>query len=190
MRKLVVTSSIIVAVSATQIAYAKTGDINFTGSLTAVTCSITGGNGGATGNNINVKMGTVSIRDLGDGTSGNFGAETGINLDIDCTGATGLTAAVMSFAPRSGSGVVSSDTRLLQLATGAGTATGVGIAIIDGANNIIDLGNAATIKTPLTAGTDDAATAKFKMRAAYIKTATTPTAGTANATMPFTIAYE
>lgn len=185
MKKLILVSSLLAAASVSQVSQAKTGDINFTGELTAVTCTVSGGSGGGTGNDINVAMGKVSIRDLGTGVSGDFGAETSANVDIDCTGAGGLTTAIMNFSPRSGSGLDLDDSRLLQLTSGG--ATGVGIALINDANNIIDLGSAETIEAPLTTGAT--ATATFNMRAAYIKTATTPTAGVANATMPFTISH-
>ncbi|MGY2138905.1 fimbrial protein [Pseudomonas reactans] len=190
MKNLVLVSSILAVASFSQLSQAKTGDINFTGNLTAATCDISGGGGGGTGNNIEVAMGTVSIRDIGTGVSGDFGAETGINLDIDCTGAGGFTNVVMNFAPRSGSGLDTDDSRLLKLAAAAGStgASGVGIALINDSNQILDLGAAETVKGALdTSGTP--ATAKINLRAAYIKT-TTPAAGIANATMPFTFSYE
>lgn len=187
MKKLVLVSSILAAASFAQLSQAATGDINFTGELTAATCTVTGGSGG-TANDIDVPMGIVSIADLGDGISGNFGVETGINMDIDCAGAGGLNTVVMNFAPRSGSGIDPVDNRLLQL--DAGGATGVGIALINDNNDIVNLGAAETVKAALVAGTGGAATAKLNLRASYIKTATTPTFGDANATMPFTLSYE
>ncbi|AZE56845.1 hypothetical protein C4K03_4707 [Pseudomonas synxantha] len=113
--------------------------------------------------------------------------ETGINLDIDCTGAGGLNTVVMNFAPRSGSGLDVDDSRLLKLTPGG--ASGVGIALINDANAIVDLGAAETVKAALVAGAGGVATAQLNMRAAYIKTST-PVVGVANATMPFTFSYE
>lgn len=189
MKKLVLVSSIIAAATFAQLSQAKTGDINFTGELIAASCSVSGGGAGGGPNSINVPMGKVSIDDLGDGSAGDFGAETAVNLDIDCaSGAGGLTSVIMNFAPRSGSGLDADDTRLLQLTSGG--AAGVGIALINDTNTIIDLGSAETVKAALTAGSNPGeATAKLNLRAAYIKT-TTPTAGVANATMPFTLSYE
>lgn len=193
MKKLVLVSSILTALSFAQLSQAKTGDISFTGNLTAATCSVSGGGGGGedAGNDISVAMGSISTADLGDGTSGDFGTETGINLDLDCTGAGGFTTVVMGFAPRSGSGLDADDTRLLALtgAGDAGIATGVGIGLINDSNAIIDLGAAETVKSALVVS-GATATAHMNLRAAYIKNGATIAAGTANATMPFTFSYE
>ena len=74
MKNLILVSSIIAVTSFMQLSQAKTGDINFTGSLTAATCSATAP--GSTANNINVPMGIVSIADLEDGSTGQASTTT------------------------------------------------------------------------------------------------------------------
>ena len=83
MKNLILVSSIIAVTSFMQLSQAKTGDINFTGSLTAATCSATAP--GSTANNINVPMGIVSIADLEDGSTGQASTTTQLQLDINWT---------------------------------------------------------------------------------------------------------
>jgi len=186
MKKLILVSSIIAVTSFMQLSQAKTGDINFTGSLTAATCSATAP--GSTANNINVPMGIVSIADLEDGSTGQASTTTQLQLDINCTGATDLSNAHMSFDPVSGSGLDADDTRLLKINTGG--ATGVGIALLDSSDTILNLGAGDRLTTALIVDGTGAATAKLDLRAAYIKNGTPLAAGTANANMPFTFIYD
>ena len=186
MKKLFLATSVIAATSFMQLSQAKTGDINFTGSLTAATCSATAP--GSTANNINVPMGIVSIADLEDGSNGQASTTTQLKLDINCTGATSLTNVHMSFDPTGGSGLDADDTRLLMIDTGG--ATGVGIALLDSSDKILNLGAGDRMSAPLTVDGTGAATAKLDLRAAYIKNGTALTAGVANASMPFTFIYD
>lgn len=188
MKNLFLISSLVAAVSVANFAQANTGEINFTGELTAATCTVTGGTGGTAGV-IDVDLGTVSIADLGTGAPGDFGAETGINMDIDCAGAGGFETVKMHFSPRSGSGLDANDNRLLQITEGG--AAGVGIGLINDANELVNLGTGETVETALVAGQDGAATATLNLRAAYIiSDAPALAAGVANGDMPFTLSYE
>lgn len=186
MKKFIAISGVIAASSFMQLSLAKSGDINFTGSLTAATCTATAP--GSTANNINVPMGIVSIADLEDGSTGQASTTTQLQLDITCSGATDLSNAHMSFDPVSGSGLDTGDTRLLKIDSGG--ATGVGIALLDNTDKILNLGAGDRLTTALTLGAAGAATAKLDLRAAYIKNGQALLAGDANASMPFTFIYD
>lgn len=186
MKKLILVSSVIAATSFMPLSQAKTGDINFTGSLTAATCTATAP--GSTANNINVPMGIISIADLEDGSTGQATTTTQLQLDINCTGATSLSNAHMSFDPVGGTGLDADDTRLLKIDNGG--ATGVGIALMDASDNILNLGAGEHLTTPLTVDGTGAAVAKLDLRAAYLKNGKPLAAGVANASMPFTFIYD
>lgn len=93
----------------------------------------------------------------------------------------------MNFDPRSGSGQDSRDSRLLKT---VGDATGVGIGLINGANQILDMRAGDTITEPLTVAADGTARASLDLRAAYVVNGDPVVAGEANATLPFTFTYD
>lgn len=183
----------IAVTAAAPFAFANTGTINFTGSLTAATCTVAPGAGaGGSAQNIDVAMGNVSLADLSTGTGSGFATSASFAIEVNCaSGMTGLTTVRMAFDPRSGSGLDAQDSRLLRL-TGSGTAgvaSGVGIGLITENNAVVNLSGASTVEAPLTV-TGAAAIARLNLRAAYIATNATPTAGTGDATLPFTLTYE
>lgn len=188
MKKTLLAATLLSTFALTSIAHANTGTISFTGTLTASTCTVDPGAGtGGTTNNIEVDLGTVSFRDLSEGQGTDFGAATRINLDISCTSAGGLNTVKMNFHPSSGTGVDTFDPRLLQTTGGS---TGVGIGIINEANQVLALNGGETIDAPLTVSGNNAV-AQLSMRAAYILNGNpTRTAGDANGSMPFTLSYE
>ncbi|VVP32929.1 putative major fimbrial subunit LpfA [Pseudomonas fluorescens] len=166
---------------------AHAADIRFTGELVAASCKVSGG---GTPDNIAVNMGKVSTQDLGTGAAGAFGPTTDINLTIDCaSGMVGLSTVKMSFDPFSGTGSHYDDSRLLALENSPGAATGVGIALINDANTILNLSKNEPVSAPLVV-TGGAATAELHLRAAYIKAGAILKAGPANANMPFSLSYE
>ncbi|WP_175022751.1 MULTISPECIES: fimbrial protein [Burkholderia] len=177
-------------------AMAADGTINFTGNITAASCSITGGAGtNVTGEkgkqDIAVNLGTVSSDSIG-GTAGHgIAGGTSISLNLDCGNtATDLTLVKMKFDPRSGSGVDGKNNKLLQV---SGTAKGVGIGIYDSSNTLLNLAANETISAPLVkGGTDEAPvyTAALDMRAGYVANGDKVEAGTADGTLPFTLSYE
>ncbi len=163
------------------------GTINFTGNITAASCSITGGSGtnvtgGKGSQDIAVNLGTVAADSIG-GTS--------INLNLDCGNtATDLTLVKMKFDPQSGSGIDGKNNNLLKI---SGTATGVGIGVYDSNNKLVNLAANETVNAPLVkGGTDEAPvyTAALNMRAGYVANGEKIDAGTANGTLPFTLSYE
>ncbi|ENT9837648.1 TPA: fimbrial protein [Pseudomonas aeruginosa] len=181
-------------------AMAADGVINFKGSIVAASCSMTGGTGtsvgGATGNqSIDVDLGKVSLDSLGGAAGGSIVGGNNISLNLDCgqTG-TGLTTVKVKFDPASGSGIDTSNASLLKV---TGTATGVGIGIYNSDGKLLNLSANESIDAPLVGvpGKDkegkDITTysAALNLRAAYVKSGTTPKAGTANGTLPFTITY-
>lgn len=189
-----VLASTIVGLFATS-AMAADGTINFTGEITAASCSATAGAGtgvtGAKGKQvIDVKMGKVSMDSLS-GTPAGIVAGTAININLDCGNtATGLTTVKVQFDPNSGSGVDLKNNNLLKT---TGVATGVGIGIYDSNNNLINLAGNGSFDAPLVkTGTSDPFkyTANLNMRAAYVANGDAMLPGTANGELPFTLTYE
>lgn len=172
------------------------GTINFTGNITAASCSITGGSGtnvtgGKGSQDIAVNLGTVAADSIG-GTAGHgIAGGTSINLNLDCGNtATDLTLVKMKFDPQSGSGIDGKNNNLLKI---SGTATGVGIGVYDSNNKLVNLAANETVNAPLVkGGTDEAPvyTAALNMRAGYVANGEKIDAGTANGTLPFTLSYE
>ncbi|WP_260436074.1 fimbrial protein [Burkholderia sp. Bp9143] len=177
-------------------AMAADGTINFTGNITAASCSITGGAGtNVTGQkgkqDIAVNLGTVSADSIG-GTAGHgIAGGTSINLSLDCgSTATDLTLVKMKFDPLAGSGIDGKNNKLLKV---AGTAKGVGIGLYDDSNNLLNLAANETVNAPLVKGgtaETPTYTAALNMRAGYVANGDTVEAGTANGTLPFTLSYE
>lgn len=192
MKKTILISAIAAATIFQTLAHANSVIIEFTGDITAATCTVNGGPGRGTPTNIPINMGKVSIADLSDGSGTDFGSEVNINIEVDCSSAIGVTGVSMRFAPRSGSGVNPVNSRLLATRGGA---TGVGIGLIDSDNALIDLGGTALslpVNLDITPGTPPTATAKMVIRAAYIRAtrgSDVATPGSANGTLPFTLSY-
>ncbi|WP_244321762.1 fimbrial protein [Burkholderia reimsis] len=177
-------------------AMAADGTLNFTGSITAASCSITGGagstvTGGKGDQNIAVNLGTVSADALGGAAGGGIAAGTSINLNLDCGNtATDLTTVKVKFDPLAGSGSDAHNNKLLKI---SGTAKGVGIGIYNADNKLLNLAANETFDAPLVkGGTDDAPvyTAALNLRAGYVANGEKIDAGSANGTLPFTLTYE
>ncbi|VWC77420.1 fimbrial protein [Burkholderia lata] len=186
----------VAATFATGSAQAADGQIQFEGKITAASCTITGGSGanvsGGKGEQlVKVKLGTVSSDSIPDATSTNIAAGTSINLNLDCGNtAKDLTTVKLKFDPMSGSGVDTSNNKLLKVVGGA---EGVGIGIYDTTNKLLDLAANDTFDAPLVKGGTEAApvyTAALNMRAGYVKNGATFKSGDANGTLPFTLSYE
>ncbi|HDR9498952.1 TPA: type 1 fimbrial protein [Burkholderia cepacia] len=177
-------------------AMAADGTINFTGSITTASCTLTGGAGanvspGVGGQNIAVNLGKVSADSIGSIAGGGVAAATQINLNLDCgnTG-TGLNMVKMKFDPTRGSGLDGKNNQLLKV---SGDAEGVGIGLFDGNNKLLNLAANETFDAPLVkGGTPEAPTytAALNLRAGYVANGATIKAGEANGTLPFTLTYE
>lgn len=177
-------------------AMAADGTINFTGNITAASCSITGGAGtSVTGEkgkqDIAVNLGTVSSDSIGGAAGHGIAGGTAISLSLDCGNtATDLTLVKMKFDPKAGSGVDGKNNKLLKT---SGSATGVGIGVYDDSNTLLNLAANETINAPLVKGgteLEPVYTAALNMRAGYVANGDKIAAGTANGTLPFTLSYE
>lgn len=187
-------ASSMLAVAFTQFANtasAAGGKINFTGSIVSASCTLGTTNTPISSGDISIDFGKVSIDDLARQVSGSSVAT--VNMNLTCPGVSDtLTGVKVTFDPMSGSGIDSNDSRLLKLNSAGSPATGVGIAIINASNEIVDLSGNETIDAPLTIDGSGVGTANLSLRAAYVRSSDSiaPTAGDANATLPFTIAYQ
>ncbi|MDT7487307.1 fimbrial protein [Citrobacter koseri] len=175
------------------------GKISFSGNITEATCTVTpGGNAGAGGsaNDITLNLGTISKDDvwLAGTTTAAGSATTFGGLDVSCSGVSSLTKVKMSFDPQSGSGVDTKDSRLLKLNPEAGVATGVGIAVLDKDNRVLNLNNSSSdnemLQGDLTVDGSGNATAKLLLKAGYMANGDALVAGKANGTLPFILKYE
>jgi type 1 fimbria pilin len=179
-------------------AIAADGKIEFTGEITAASCSVTAGAGtGITGNKGNaviaVGLGKVSIDSLKNAGTTPIVAGTPININLDCGNtATGLTTVKMKFDPYSGSGVDDKNNALLKISPGG--AAGVGIGIFAANNTMLNLAAGDSFDSALIATGAGAAaqyTAHLNIRAAYVANGEpTITPGAANGTLPYTLTYQ
>ncbi|MDR0240947.1 MAG: type 1 fimbrial protein [Burkholderia sp.] len=177
-------------------AMASDGTINFTGSITAASCSITGNTGanvsGEKGKqNIAVNLGKVSADAIGSTENGGVSAGTNISLALDCgASATDVTTVAMKFDAVNGSGLDGKNNKLLKV---AGDAEGVGIGLFDADNKQLNLAANDTITGKLVkGGTDEAPvyTATLNLRAGYMANGAAIKPGVANGTLPFTLTYQ
>ncbi|MCP1488444.1 type 1 fimbria pilin [Pseudomonas fluorescens] len=180
-------------------AIAADGKIEFTGEITAASCSATAGAGtGITGNKGNsviaVGLGKVSIDSLKNtGSTNTIVSGTPININLDCGNtATGLTTVKVKFDPNSGSGVDDKNNALLKISPGG--ASGVGIGIFAANNTMLNLAAGDSFDAPLIATGAGAATqytANLNIRAAYVANGeATIVPGAANGTLPYTLTYQ
>ncbi|OLF53820.1 fimbrial protein [Pseudomonas chlororaphis] len=177
-------------------AMAADGTINFTGEITAASCTATAGAGTTVGGNkgnqnIDVALGKVSMDSLKGTAGGNIVAGNAISINLDCGAtATGLSTVRVQFDPMSGSGIDPKKNTLLKT---TGTATGVGIGIYNSSNTQVNLAANEFIDAALVKGGTEQAptyTANLNMRAAYVANGDTLAPGTANGTLPFTLTYQ
>lgn len=158
-------------------AYAEDGTINFTGSIIDSSCVVnTNGSANSTGS---VDLGKVSTQSLN--TAGATAAPTQFSIKVtNCK--VGSTVAIQF------DGTAHSVNKDILAITGSGTegvADNVGVAIYNqDSTSILPLNSASKIQT-----TDNDGSAEFPFTARYYATAAV-TAGTANATATFNIAYQ
>jgi len=182
-------------------AMAADGKITFTGEIIASSCTLEDGTSGGTvggdKKNISVPLGTVSADALADSENGaNITGAQNINLSLKCGEAEGANTLVMTFQPATGSGIDTSNTKLLKLSPGG--ATGVGIGLFDSNNTLLDLNNPLTqIEGGLVVTGDGGTPEKFtgtatlNLRAAYVKnSAAAIVPGMANGDLPFVLTYK
>ncbi|RAI70640.1 hypothetical protein DOZ80_09080 [Pseudomonas fluorescens] len=179
MKKFMLLSGLVAAISATTMVQAAEGELTFTGTLVASSCEVNVGGGG----DINVPMGTVDFAALSEGSVGYVDAPIAFNVSCSDTG--GLDTARLTFDPSGGSGTNPNDSRLLALNTGADEATGVGIALVKKDGNIIDLTSDPSVTELLSGDSAD-----FGLRAGFVLDGTTQKPGAVNATLPVVLSLE
>ncbi|AXK52559.1 MULTISPECIES: fimbrial protein [Pseudomonas] len=164
-------------------AMAADGEINFTGSITANTCSVSVGdlNGGA---GVNVSLGNapaLSLKKAGDTAgAGSFALSmTAPKDDKDCV-LTGKTATVR-FLSMNGAAGPNGEWLALEGAGGAGVAKNVAVQIRDAKGVDVQLGRASSEYADLTQ--------PMRFTANYIATGEA-TPGTANAKASFSVDYK
>ncbi|NHR05792.1 type 1 fimbrial protein [Chromobacterium haemolyticum] len=164
------------------------GQIDFTGKVVADSCRLSSSNGDAT--SVKVDMGTVSVEDIGTVADPKFtgSGSSQVNFSIICKTASKVSMNLAGLAPEVVNG------NILRVNNGTqspGFARGVGIALYDSAVSTnpkaYDLTNGALLKEEA-AGTANEVR-KVSFAAAYVANGT-PTAGIANASLPFTLTYE
>lgn len=167
------------------------GKLIFNGTLTNISCDINAGTGASPGTNpgdINVDLGNVSFSDIGDFAEANLVTKSPIQLLVNCTGgATAYDAVTMRFLARQGSGLDTADRRLLRT---TGAAEGVGIGLVNAADQLMDLSGNDVISAQLVKD-QDTATAELNFGAVYVLNGVTTTvAGNADGFLPFVLDYQ
>ena len=166
------------------------GKITFTGLINNDACSVDGANADRV---ISVDMGTVSIKDMGTAENPASGRVTAkyFNLSVNCN--LGTKVAMIFDAKSGGSGLVTGK-KVLALTPGNGSASNVGIALLDSTGALIDLISPATarIESAMHGQGSDGGDATLSFAAAYVTTgaAGASTAGRGDATLPFILQYE
>ena len=172
MNKKIIAIAILAGSAFASVAHAASGTINFTGNVTAATCTIDTGS-----KNQTVALGTVGTTDFP--TAGSTSGNGQITMVLSACPA-GATEGSVSF----GGTADPSNSNLLKLDSTA-TATGVAIALFeDDGSTAIPLGKPS--KTHPLSSTEQNSLTYF---AKYQSTAATVGEGTANATADFTVLY-
>lgn len=165
------------------------GKISFTGVINNDACSVDGANADRV---IAVPMGVVSIKDMGTAENPTSGRVTGkdFNLNINCNAGTKVA---MIFDANGGSGLVTGK-KILALTKGSGSASNVGIALLDANGGLIDLSSPATAKivSDMHGNGPEGGDTTLSFSAAYVTTgaAGSATGGKGDATLPFILQYE
>ncbi|AIL62557.1 fimbrial protein [Pseudomonas alkylphenolica] len=142
---------------------------------------------------ITVDMGAVSIKDMASIESASSGRVTGkdFNLNVNCN--SGTKVSMVFDATGGGSGLIFGK-NVLALTTGTGTASNVGIALLDSNGALIDLSSKslAKIQSDMFSAGPDGGDAILNFSAAYVTTGTSETAiaGRGDASLPFVLQYE
>ncbi|MHC8300822.1 fimbrial protein [Pseudomonas sp. ZS1P83] len=165
------------------------GKISFTGTINNDACSIDGSNNDRV---IAMDMGNVAIKDMGTAENPASGRISGqdFNLNVNCN--TGTKVSMIFDANSGGSGLVPGK-KVLALNSGNGSATNVGIALLDSKGALIDLSSKSTAKLQGEIhGVGKGGETTLNFSAAYVTTGTegSATAGRGDATLPFILEYE
>jgi major type 1 subunit fimbrin (pilin) len=172
-------------------ATANQGLIAFDGNVTSPTCTVAGtGAASGSGSGITLNFGDIRITDLQSADTWSAAVGKAFNLVVTCPGnMSGYRTARATLTPAAGSGVDPNDGRLLRLTSGSvakGVAVGLWSSTTSGPLNLSS--NPDLIGPFVVTGANGIAT--ISVNAIYSRTAATPVAGTALATLPFSLTYE
>lgn len=174
-------SVILFAASASSLAGAADGTINFTGKIIDSGCEATVNGGTNTGT---VPLGNVyksAFKGVGT-TAGGTASATGFTIEMnDCPST--VTSVTFKFDGTSAGG----DPKAIALTDAPGVATGVGVQLTDKNSNIITLGAESAAYAIANTGAGSVNTLDFFAK--YVQTLPTVTTGPANATATFTVNY-
>ncbi|WP_083444805.1 fimbrial protein [Herbaspirillum rhizosphaerae] len=176
MKKTVLASVLALTSLAPLAAFASDGTINFTGSVTATTCTVSGGS------TISKALPPVSSTTLG--AAGNTTGDTAIQISL--TGCAGGSATGVRAFFESGTGVNASTGRLIN--TGTATNVDVQLAMPDNTPIVAGAASGSQGTGPFTALSGGAATLNYKAR--YYSTGATHTAGNVIASVTYSIEYQ
>lgn len=173
MKKQFIALSIMTGLFAASAVNAADGTINFTGNITDAACTVDSTSASQT-----VNLGTVASTAFT--AAGVTAAPTSFTIKLTNCPST-VTAAAVKFDGTSNT----TNTQILKLSTDS-TATGVGVAIYEKDGSTLVPMHTASAKQTLDSSLT---TNSLAFVAKYMSTAASVTAGTANATTDFTIAY-
>ncbi|WLH33115.1 fimbrial protein [Pseudomonas sp. FP2196] len=166
------------------------GQISFTGVINNDACSIDGSDANHV---IAVNMGDVSIKDMGTAENPASGRVSGSNFNLNVNCNKGTKVAMIFDAAAGGSGLVAGK-NALALTRGNGSASGIGIALLDSNGQSIDLSSKATarIEADMHGVGAEGGDTTLSFSAAYVTLddPSTATAGRGDATLPFILEYE
>lgn len=180
MKKLLVISGLVAAMSAVSMAQASPGEMYFQGNLIASTCVVNG----TSNNNFTIAMGDVDFASLiKDDIS--F-VQTEFEVEVDCSGAGTLKTANLRLFPntRQGSGT---NGKFLKLDAMSSTASGADIAVIDEDDKILDLETNPRLEKELDVTDPDSVKATFSLKAAMVRNSSPRVPGDFSATLPFIV---
>jgi len=176
MKKLIIAGIVAGMACASVSAFASGGEgqINFTGEIIDSACTVVNG----LSNPLDVSLGKVAKSAFTG--SGSTTSTTRFSIQLkDCPET--VTSAAVTFGGTPDGG----NSNVLAVTTGTGTATGIGIQLLNKTENPLSLYTASAGYT-LTSGTT---TNDLEFGARYIQTGSSITAGPANAVSTFTIVY-
>lgn len=173
--KFKISALLVLGILASSATYAADGKISFTGSVTDSACTVTNSESSP----LTVNLGKVSKSAFSG--SGSTAAPTKFTIQL-----TGCPDTVSSATVKFDGTPFNGDNSILALTSGTDAATGVGIQITDSSQTVLPLSQASA-SYALSTTTDNINSLDFVAR--YVSTASTVTAGSANADASFTINY-
>lgn len=172
-------------------AMAQDGNINFTGKLLPMTCTVVAGTGLDGNGDLNVDLGGVPVTEV---NTSSAVALHDIQLSVQCTGTTtGLSNIRMTLDASQGSGHDGFNDELLKI-IGYGTGTnakGVGIAVFNGTSGAqLNMQQQAVVNAPFVVA-PGTGSGVVLLKAGYLGNGdpASVSAGDANATLPFSLTY-